>query len=279
MNFLKLSSFVALTMLVAGSCVKQNFSAPPDTSAVDPNLPVNTTLRDFSNQALSMGAGQYRVLGDTTIYGIVTADDRSGNFYKQIVIQDTTGGITIGIDKTNIYADYPIGRKVYIKCKGLLLVNYKGLPEITASVSSTGSTTGIPSSLVNNYVIKASYPNAVVAKTVSVNDLFANQNSYYNTLVRISCTQFASSNAGVEYAAPTSSGSISTSLTVEGHDSATCNLVATMTLYNSAYATFQPAITPTGNGYITAIFSNYNSAVQLLLRDTSDVRMTGTRCP
>src|ERR1035438_2308316 len=89
-----------------GSCIKQAYDNPPSTSEYDPNLPVNLTISQLSDIALNLQSGGYRKMGDSTIYGIVTADDRSGNFYKQIVIQDSTGGRSIGIDQTNLYADY-----------------------------------------------------------------------------------------------------------------------------------------------------------------------------
>jgi len=263
--------------MVISSCVKQKFTNPPDTSQYDPNLAVTTTLRDLSAQASTMNSGQYRTLGDSTIYGIVIADDKTGNFYKQIVIQDSTGGITVTLDKTTLYGDYPIGRKVYIKLKGLILMNYSGLPEITFAVSSLGKTTGIPSSLLNNYVIKASYPNTVAPLDVAIGDLFGAPQKYYNTLVRIGAVgsdpvEFDASSNGVQYAASTSTGAFATSrFLVDAMGTTSLNM------YNSSFATFQPAITPTGSGSIVTVFSNYGGAIQLLIRDTSDVKLNGPR--
>ena len=145
MKFLRLSLLLLGTSVLINSCVKRSYDNPPDTSAIDPNVPTNATIGNFASMGLNMTSGQYRVIGDSTISGVVVADDRSGNFYKQIVIQDASGGIVLGLDKTYLYNDYPVGRKIYVKLKGLTLINYKGLPEITNSVSATGSTTGIPS--------------------------------------------------------------------------------------------------------------------------------------
>jgi len=261
--------------MVIGACVKQKYTDPPDTTTFDPNLPVNASLLSLANQAFSMNAGQYRVLGDTTVYGIVIADDKSGNFYKQIVIQDSTGGIVVTLDKTTIYGDYPIGRKVYIKLKGLLLMNYKGLPEITYSVSAAGTTTGIPSSLLDNYIVKASYPNTVTPKEFSASDLTStNLQPYYNTLIKIDNMQFGVTFIGSIYAAPTSTGSYATSDTITS-----CNHLVNLVMYNSAFATFQPYLMPTGNGPVTTVLSSYNGSIQLLIRDTSDIQFNGPRCP
>ena len=272
MNILRSAAAVLLTGVLFSACVKKAYDSPPDTSQADPNLPVNTPLSTYTSQALMMNVGQYRVLGDTTICGVVTADDKSGNFYKQIVIQDSTSAITLGLDKTYIYNDYPVGRRIYVKVKGLVLMNYKGLPIITASVDAAGKTTGIPTTLVPNYVIKGAYPVAVQPIDITISDLLSNASKYYNQLIRFSGVQFDSVSKGQVYAAPTSTGSFATSRIITD-----CAHTSNLVMYNSAYSNFQPYITPTGNGSLTCICSFYNS-IQLLIRDTTDVKFTGNRC-
>ena len=86
--------------------------------------------------------------------------------------------------------------------------------------------------------------------------------------------EFDASVNGSLYAPSSTSGLSSASLLV--HD---CPFTASMVMYNSAYATFQAAVTPTGNGTLTGIFSLYNTP-QFLIRDTSDVAFTSARtCP
>ena len=58
---------------------------------------------------------------DKTIAGVVIADDESGQFYKTIVIQDSTGGISVKLDGYDLYTKYPVGRQVFIKLKGLYM--------------------------------------------------------------------------------------------------------------------------------------------------------------
>jgi len=269
--------FGAFAMSIClSSCIKQSFDNPPDASQYDPHIPVNLSIAQLSNIALNMAVGQYRTMGDSTIYGIVTADDRTGNFYKQIVIQDSTGGITVSIAQTNIYADYPIGRRIYIKLKGLTLINYKSLPEIGLSASSATGTitlTGISSTLTNTYITKGSIQNTVTPTKVRMSDLLGNSNHYLNMLVEIENMEFASGYAGVPYAqSPVIS--VSTSLSIMD-----CPTTATLTMYNSGYATWASVITPKGKGTITGIYSVYNSP-QFLIRDTSDIQLNGNRdCP
>ena len=269
-----------LTLSVSvSSCVKKTFDAPPNTSQVDPNLPTNVTIAQLSSSILASGSGSSRVfVGDSTIYGIVTADDRSGNFYHQIVIQDSTGGIVIGILQTNLYADYPIGRKVYIQLKGLTLVDYKGIPEIVFSaVNSSGNLTisGIPPALINAHVVKASYPNTLTPLTLRFSDIQSLGSAYcINRLVKFENMEFDSTNLHLPYAL-SSTLSVGTNRTV--HD---CPYTAAITMYNSGYATFQPAIVPSGKGTLTGIYSIYNTTPQFLIRDTTDIQFTSSRdCP
>lgn len=276
MKGFRLALGVLFVSAFLNSCVKQSFDNPPDTSQIDPKLPVNATLGQLSSMAIEMGANTYRKMGDTTVSGVVTADDRSGNFYKQIIIQDATGAIVVTIDQSNLYTDYPIGRKVYVKLKDLILVNYHGLPEIAFDASTASGSlrlVNIPSAMMQKTVVKASYPNTVTPEKVKFVDLFSNTNKYLNKLVQLDNMEFDASAANVPYAAP-SSTSYATSRTIKD-----CPNTGSIVMYNSGFANFQPYITPSGKGSITGIFSMYNTS-QFLIRDTTDVQLTGARdCP
>lgn len=271
MKLLKLFLVYGVYVFALGSCVKQAFDNPPDTSQYDPNLPVNAKLSDLSLNGFMMPVGKSRVLGDTTIYGIVVGDDRSGNIYKKIYIMDSSaGGMCLILDKTYLYGDYPVGRKVYVKLNGLTLINYKGTPEIVSSVDALGNTAGIPSQLITKYIIKASYPHTVNPIVVDPSDLFTSPQKYANTLVQLNGMQFDNVSKNVPY----SESSNSTNRTVTN-----CDGTVKMNMYNSSYSLFQPAITPSGNGTIAGIISVYLSTPELVLRDTFDVRLTNPRCP
>jgi hypothetical protein len=273
MKIIRLSIFCLLSASIITSCVKKQFDNPTDTSHYDPLLPTNASLKDLVAITFSdlPSPGSFKILGDTTVSGIVIGDDRSGNLYKQIVIEDSLGGgMVILLDKTYLYADYPVGRKIYVKTKGLYLTNYKGLPEIAYYVDSKGATSGIPTTLISNYLVKASYPHTITPKVVDIVDLISNPYQYLNTLIQLSDMQFDNASAGVPYSAATSS----TNRTITN-----CAHSGQIVMYNSSYATFQPAITPTGNGSISGIVSIYLSTPQFTLRDTTDVQFTGARCP
>jgi hypothetical protein len=267
---------VAASTILIVSCVKQSFNAPQNISSYDPHDSVNLTIAQLNTIILNMASNQFRTMGDSTIYGVVTADDRSNNFYKEIIIQDSTGGIAVSISAYDLFNNYPIGRKIYVKLNGLTIINYHSLPEIGFSASAAGSVSlaGIPSSLVTTYIDGANYPNIVIPDTVRMTQLFGNPNKYVNRLVAIENMEFSASSANQPYAGTVASGASGTSRTIQD-----CPFTASMVMYNSAYANFQPALTPNGKGVLTGIFSMYNTP-QFLIRDTTDVQFTQTRtCP
>lgn len=85
---------------------------------------------------------------DIVIAGRVVSSDKTGNFYKQIFIQDQTGGIEVKIGKYSLHNEYKPGQMVYVKCGpgdrtgGLTLASYgyksgnyggNGMPQLGAA--------------------------------------------------------------------------------------------------------------------------------------------------
>ena len=62
---------------------------------------------------------------DIQIKGYVTCNDRTGNMYKEISIQDESGAISIGINYGGIFGIIPEGQEILIALKGLHIGNYR----------------------------------------------------------------------------------------------------------------------------------------------------------
>lgn len=85
----------------------------------------NSSIAELKSKYVS---GKFTTItNDFLIHATVVADDKSGNFYKTIVIQDSTGGIELKLNRTGIYTDFPVGMKIGLKCKGLTIGDYNGL--------------------------------------------------------------------------------------------------------------------------------------------------------
>lgn len=257
---------VCFCLIGSSSCFKREYQGPPDTLSYDPQLKVTHTIA----QLLTMPQGA-AITNDITICGVVVMDDRSGNYYKSIVVQDSTAGIELLLDQSNLYNDYPVGRKIYVKCKGLFLGNYNGNPQLGYTPAASGSLSNIPAILMSNYIVKANYPNAIVPDTFTITELAAATATRLNTLVAIRKTEFADDNVGIPYAEQAGLSS-ATSLTIQDCSGSKAKL------RTSGYAKFQPYLTPVGNGTMVGVFTKYKTDIQLVIRDTNDVDFRGVRC-
>lgn len=267
------TGILAVASLGIQSCVKKGNDVPEDQTNVDPKLQVTHTIAQLLNMPLNAAIQE-----EVIISGVVVMDDRSGNYYKSFVIQDETGGIEIKLDQNNIYNDYPVGRKVYLKCKGLTLGAYGGLKQIGYGIDERQSVVAIPFVMADLFIVKANYPNEIKVDTFTYDELadVAGHEQYLNKLVAIKDVQFAEEAAGIMYSQPNSA----TSRKLEGCGASNSNIV----LRTSQYARFQGVKTPTGSGTIVAIYTKFSNASgssttpQLVIRDTTDVQFGPERC-
>lgn len=261
------TGILAVASLGIQSCVKKGNDAPEDQTNFDPKLQVTHTIA----QLLSMPLNEV-IQEEVIVSGVVVMDDRSGNYYKSFVIQDETGGIEIKLDQNNIYNDYPVGRKVYLKCKGLTLGAYGGLKQIGYGIDERQSVVSIPFVMADQYIVKANYPNDIKVDTFTYDQLadVGSSEQYLNKLVAIKDVQFAEEAAGMLYSQPNSA----TSRKLEGCGASNSNIV----LRTSQYARFQGVRTPTGSGTIVGIYTKFSTTPQLVLRDTTDVQFKPERC-
>src|SRR3954471_19784671 len=160
------SSLLLVFVAVVISCNKK-FDTPPPY--IPPDITANTTIAALKATHTSGNADS--IITDAIIEGVVIANDSSGNFYKQIILQDSTGGVAVNLDDNNLYSSFPIGRKVYVKLNGLYMNDDGGLIYIGTSPDAGGKLSGIPSRLKDKYLIKGDLNVPVVPTDVSIDDL------------------------------------------------------------------------------------------------------------
>jgi len=261
-NF-KLTLFAFLAVLFVFSSCRKNFDEPPISEL--PNLQATITIADLKD---SLGATQaYGFKAESTVVGgVVVGDDRSGNFYKEIVFQDSTGGISISIDAYDLYNEFPVGRYVFVRLKDLYVVQDGDVVIIGAT--NDPSTSRLPQSTYRNFVIGGESGKTVTPAARSLSTLTAND---YYTLVTLDSMEFTAQYAGQTYADVVAQQSTNAEL----HE---CTSGSTVILRNSAFSDFAGDLTPTGNGSVTAVYSSFNGDRQLFIRDPSDLDMDGDRC-
>lgn len=126
----KLISILALAISLA-SCAEWEPVFTLDYGEANVYEPVemtaNATIADI--KALYKN-GPVKIQKDLIIAGQVISDDRAGNVYKSIYIQDATGGIELKLGKTGLYNDYKLGQWIYVKCSGLVVGAYSGMLQL-----------------------------------------------------------------------------------------------------------------------------------------------------
>lgn len=258
---------IFLLIFISKGCVDQDFDAPP-AGGTDPGLTPTLTIAEL--KAMHTLDQYEQITTNEIIRGIVISDDEEGNFFRQLVIQDETGGIEIRIDATDLFAEYPPGRQVYVRLKDLWLGDFNGLTQLGAAVTGQGNDrelVRLPESLLDQTIIKGTYGNEVVPQVLDINDFNA---SHISTLVQLNDVQFPEIYAGVTYADAVNQQTLN--LEIENCDK------DRMILRTSGFATFAGALTPEGKGSITGVFGVFGTDLQLIIRDLEDVNMTGERC-
>ncbi|MBP7240232.1 MAG: choice-of-anchor J domain-containing protein [Saprospiraceae bacterium] len=258
----------AILLLIPSSCVDLEYDQPP-AGGEDPNLPVNITIAELKSRHT---LDQYEeITDDATLAGLVVSDDTEDNFFKQLVIQDATGGIEMRIEMSDLHNVYPVGRKVYVKLKGLWLGDYNGLIQLGAGegVDDNGKPEliRIPESLVAQYIVPATYGNVTTPKTLTIGQLSL---ADVSTLVRFENVQFISSDAGQTYADSTTTFPDNS----EVEDCAKNKLI----IRTSDFASFARDLTPTENGSLEGILSIFGDVYQITIRSLEDVDMQNNRC-
>jgi hypothetical protein len=262
-----LVTFSLCLILEFNSCHKK-FDEPP--FFVQPDITVTTSIKALKAMH-SMGAYE-KITTDIIISGIVVGDDKNGNLYKQICIQDSTAGITINVGGSNLYVDYPIGRRVFIKCKGLYLSDDNRMIElgmIDNTIPGNPSLSPIPIALADSFLIKGNTGNAVIPKSISINQF---HDSLQSMLIQIKdSVQFIATDTGLTYA-DVSASKASVNRTVSD-----CSGNKAI-VYTSGYSNFAGIKTPSGKGVLTALYFVYKTTPELILRDTVDARLNSARC-
>ncbi len=274
-SLLWFSSVLLLFTAITGvtSCSKK-FDAPP--ASADQPIPDGYTQISVKDlKARHTVGGAFDAITDSVVLSVVvTANDKSGNLYKQLVVEDSTGGIMILLDQAGLYGPYPVGRKLWVKCKGLVLSDDNGLMELGAKLVLNGapSLEGVESNRIREFIIGGSLNNPVVPHVVTLSDLTTNmQDKYLGSLIQLDGFEFTDADKTKTYA-DTSVYKKTVNLNVHGCSG------SSVIVRTSAYASFAGLNVPDGNGKLTALYTAYGTTKQLILRDTSDVQFYANRC-
>jgi len=271
MKKVRLLKIITLCMFFS-ACIKDSDFSTPTVDCIEPVVTVTNTIQQVKE--MYKFGGSTIIETDVVIEGYVVSSDESGNIYKTISIQDKpenpTAAIKIAIDKTDLYTKYNVGRKIFVKLKGLAVGYSFGSFQI--GKASGRELDRIASTEVDNYIVRSCQVVEITPKIIKVEDL---DETMLEMLIKIENVQLNTKELGMTY------GNLDNNLTVDrllnSFDSS-CFLTGDIILRNSGYSDFKNQLLPEGKGSVTAIFSNYYEDFQLYIRDTDDVNLTEDRC-
>jgi len=260
-KYIRIFSAIVVSMILLSSCIDTKFEEP-DAADYNSNITATTTIHDLIN----LYSGSLMLLDtNVVVSGTVIANDKSGNYYKSIVIQDSTAGIEISLNAYELHNTYHIGDLIFVKCDSLYLGEYGGVVQLGSEYE--GGIGRIEEPLIKDHLIKSDKGIPIKPKVLSLTTLNA---SYVNQLVILKDVQFGLNSLGTTYG--DAEYQIDRDIPVENCDG------NSVILRTSGFADFARDTIPLGNGNLTAVLSKYNSDFQLKLRDPNEVVFNNSRC-
>ena len=232
---------LALMGVLFTSCKKDHYDEPPIQ-----DLPLGQVYT--IDQILALESG-FVFNEDASVYGTITADEVSGNFYKAAFLQDPETGKAIEL-YLNATSGVRIGDRVRIYLKGVTYALYNGLPQLS-NFEPDG-----------HIIIEANnQPIQPLETTIAE---ICSGSIAPGSLVKLSNVMFTEKNT---FADPTTYGNRTL---VDPVDYSKTVIVRT-----SNYANFANDSLPQGTGNMIAIASLYNSTWQLLIRSARELDFSG----
>lgn len=257
--------FILLGILL-NACIKK-YDAPPIYSGT--NLKANSSIKSLYDSHIK--GNNEKFVDNEIITGVVTANDANDNFYKTIVLQDSTAAISIRMDGFGLSANYPVGMRLMVKLNGMWMGEYGGMLQLGGGVDRSDplftELVPVPAALFSKHFLSAGMDILPTPLEVSYNQL---QDSLHSRLVKLNNIEFAVSDTAKSFGDAINKITSSHSLKFCGG--------GTVYLRTSGFASFASVKTPKGSGSITGIYSEFGSQRQLMIRDTSDVEFTQSRC-
>ncbi|MBP3471668.1 MAG: hypothetical protein J6K41_05495 [Paraprevotella sp.] len=222
------------------------------------------TLTDAANQF-------EQIAEDLQLKGIVTVNDLGGNVSQQIVVDDGTGRIIIGITDNSIYAYLSPGQEILVNLKGLYIGGYGkqaqlGYPSTgrNPSTSSYGVTRigRMPKNIWYTHFRAIGTADITKVDTLDFDPTW-DMDEMAGHIVRIKDVTLAGAD-GEKVLAEKSEADAGNgvNVTINGAD---------VTLRTSTYADFASMVMPTGKVTLYGLLTRYNTTWQLALRFESDV--------
>lgn len=279
----KLNIYAALVIgaLSLGSCMDKDWQAPDfgdnppyGNNEIKPNKQTKITIADLkAKYANVFSSNGYKLIEeDLQLHAVVNGNDQGGNLYKQISIQDETGGIIVGINGTDLYAFMPVGQKLVINLKGLYIGAYGKMAQLGSEYNGGMGRMDLnvwkkSVRLVGSEVKDGDTTIEMTAKADTIAFTPAKDwNSMIGRIVRISNVTIEGE--GTQTLAP-EDGSVRLTSNCANRDIKGAG--SSIVLRTSTYSDFASRPIPAGKVDIYGVCTYFNGTWQILMRTNSDL--------
>jgi len=226
------------------SCERE-YDSPPVAVIPEGNVKTITELKGmFTGTDLS-------IQEDLSVYGVITTDQSTGNFYKEAYFQDATDAINLRFLSSSSLS---IGDSVRLYLKGTVLTQFNGVFQLDSV------------DVDKNVIIQQ---NDVHVEPL-VLDL-SQASTGLGKLVKFENVEFVAGELGSTWADAANKYSVNHNLT-------NCNGTSTLIVRTSGYANFANDVIPQGNGDIIGIVGQFGSDIQVYIRNPNELTLSGNRC-
>lgn len=188
---------IVLLIVSTGSCVEDDEFKIPELTIEEPVIDGNVIKPDavlgMLAQSISREGENSKVTFENTenyVEGYVISDDRAGNYFEELIIQDAAAdpkaGLKILIDVNPLFSTYEFGRKIYIKLDGLSVGLVNGVPSL--GVLAGNVIDKIPSFLQKEVLLRATEVASIVPKEIMMEDF---SDPLLHQYIRINNVQFS----------------------------------------------------------------------------------------
>jgi len=278
-------AFVAMSGLMLGSCMGEDYADPDLTEKVPTSPWGNNKLKEQnvitisklkSDYATPINGGSFKLIDkDLMLKATVTGNDISGNLYNEVAVQDETGALLVCVNASGLYGYLPVGTELLIDLNGLYVGGYGKQAEIGGVYTNlkTGATSvGKMDRATWEKHFKILNPGETATVEPEEFDQSKLGDAAYleanaGKLMTIKSVMFAGANGKTVWAANDETTNQSLKDATTGKMINSSNLV----VRTSGYARFANALLPEGAYDITGIFTRYNNVWQILVRNTDDL--------
>ena len=182
--------FVLLIFILG--CLPETEFSLPELENPERDISVNANMQSVKGAYLQSGLEilTFRADDESVVEGFVISSDAAGNFYKNLIVQDSpekpNAGIEILIDQGDYYTKFNVGRKIYIKLAGLSMTNNNG--NYTLGYLIGNEVAAIPATMIDKYLIRSASIEKIIPKTKELTQITEDD---INTYISLENMQFS----------------------------------------------------------------------------------------